>query len=115
MPSEQQWEFCQLVEEYSTEEKGQWYYEVNIRYFGEKYYYRQISELKGKNAKPWPYDPWNVAFRFLGASGWELVSVQHSADKYLRWDNKVAYFKRPYVQGRNVDEPKIVFPQNPYG
>lgn len=67
------------------------------------------------------------AMRLLGEAGWELVSVQHGNENLvafsspyctttcteskrhnnLLYDNKIAYFKRPKVQGRTFDVNEI--------
>ncbi len=120
MTSEQQWEYCQLMLNDSTVKNGRWYYDVTISYFGESgVKYRNISNIEGMDARPWPYNPYDCACSLLGTAGWELVSVEHSEitgeiANASRPDHVVAYFQRPRAKDRDVDEPKLVFPQNPY-
>lgn len=69
----------------------------------------------------WQFDPWATAMARLGSAGWELVTVQHAAalvhpamgygretTGVLSEASVVAYLKRPVVDGRKVDQPKLV-------
>ena len=126
--TEQKWEYCELV--LWTSKKGRevdknakgfikptheaWSYNCYIRYYSPSgnVIYRTLGTLE----KTLPYDPFAKAMAELGSFGWELVTVHHGNMQpnypanelgYFRWDNKVAYLKRPVAQGRNVDEPKL--------
>jgi hypothetical protein len=70
--------------------------------------YRSLSELD----EVLPFNPFQKAIGQLGAAEWELVSMQHGTDNALnageiRWSNSFAYFKRPCIPGRAVNEPKL--------
>jgi hypothetical protein len=110
--AEQQWEHCELGLEH-TQEPGllgkNWRYACFINYCspnGDILSYR-LSEL----AKGLPFNPFMKAMGLLGAGGWELVSIQHAntVGDWIAWSNRVrvAYFKRPSVPGRAVNEPKL--------
>jgi len=92
-----------------------WGYNCSIYYYSPtgnviKQRLATISEVKS-------YNPFDKSIALLGAAGWELVSVQHAnmqpnypanQSAYLSGEYIVAYFKRPVVAGRPVDEPKLV-------
>lgn len=118
MATEEQWEYCQLILGEWRYDKGKkaWYYDLSIRYFGPRHAFRTLSESQGKGAKPWPYNPWEMALGLLGLGGWEMVTIQHGlhvvvgagvTSGSLRWDNSSAYFKRPVLAGRRIDEPEL--------
>lgn len=120
MSAELRWEYCQLGFYGTEQRKEKRYYGLSIQYFGEDSRAQYLSYLNGDNAKPLSYNPWAYAFSFLGAASWELVNIQHSlmtggsygtGSGTLRWDDAVAYFKRPILSGRRIDEPKIMLPQ----
>ncbi len=111
-----EWEYCQLwlIESREDKNKQGWNYNCGIQYnSGATQISRQLATLDSILT----YGAFGKAMGLLGAAGWELVSVQHG-NKYggqipyqqhgLIWDNRVAYFKRPVVPGRAVDEPKLV-------
>ena len=128
---EQRWEYCELgLVEWTTKEKKSRAnvfaplqkettraYECYLRYYipvgGE------IRRSLGELGTPLQLNPFVEAMGLLGSNGWELVSVQHGNrygggpmpgfDNGIMWDNRVAYFKRPIVPGRAVDEPKLGF------
>lgn len=110
------WEYCALKLQGWQEKRGLWFYSLRIQYFGERGGQYTLSEMEGKNAKDWKYNPWERAFGLLGVAGWELVNVIHgnhipgnqASGGYLLGDNAVAYFKRPIISVRRVDEPKLV-------
>jgi hypothetical protein len=127
-PVGQQWEYCEL-RLYSSKshppksrrEKQQWSYQCSLRYYtpqGEMLRVR-LTTLD----EPVDFHPFGRAFGLLGARGWELVSAQYGSSVgpdpetpgsvreggYIRWDNRVALFKRPVVEGRAVDEPNLEF------
>jgi hypothetical protein len=117
MATEQQWEYCQLHLEGWRCDKGKWYYDLLIRYFGPQHAFRRLSESQGKGAKAWAYNPWERALGLLGLAGWEMVHVQHGVyilnmggGGQLLPDNCVAYFKRPVLAGRGVREPELQLP-----
>jgi hypothetical protein len=122
---EQQWEYCQLS---SSESKGHAKglfgggkegasYSCSVNFFspnGGIFY--KLSDIETIMA----FNPFEKALSLLGINGWELVSIQfgnyidpnatvtYNRSGVIRWDNKVAYLKRPVLQGRKVDEPKLV-------
>jgi hypothetical protein len=117
----QQWEYCQLWlsdSDYKTtggvvrKEQHFWSYNCTVRYYhpngGEIFH--NLANLD----KPLPFNPFVKAMGLLGAGGWELVSIQHGnawtgmqTSGWLKWDNCVAYFKRPSIPGRAVNDPKL--------
>jgi hypothetical protein len=64
-------------------------------------------------------NPFDVAMGRLGGYGWELVSAQHATYTaaatsgssevagYLSWVRRVAYFKRPAVEGREINDASL--------
>lgn len=121
--AEQQYEYCQLWLKEAVEMKpgfrDKWLrgisHDCSINYcssVGQE----NRRQLSVSNASPIGFDPFLKAMALLGTFGWELVSVQHgngsngtgSSWHSLEWDNAVAYFKRPVISGRAVDEPKLV-------
>lgn len=110
--SEQRWEYCTLrIDGRTHNEKDDSYqYGLEIRYFGSKIL--TLSSLDGRSWKE--YNPWSKAMALLGEYGWEMISVQHlqlenverGSDR-LRPYEAVAYFKRPMLAGRNIDQPKL--------
>ena len=126
--TDQTWEYCELgLGSWEKKEIGKgafkpketiFVYDCYIRYYkpGGGEIFLSLAKLDA----PLDYNPFSKAMGFLGANGWELVSVQHgnkyggggqmgwsSSEYAIGWDNRVAYFKRPIVKGRAVDEPKI--------
>ena len=112
--AEQQWEYCELflgkLEE-KKKKKG-FMCDCYIRYYsltGQEIY-QQLATLEDFT----PYNPFTKAMGLLGGAGWELVSVQYgnksgleiNEDALIR-SNQAAYFKRPVVAERAVDEPKL--------
>jgi hypothetical protein len=120
---EQQWEYCEIgLVEWKKHEKGLlgggkegWSYNCYIRYYNSSggIYYKLADTDKLIS-----FNPFDKALSLLGSNGWELVSVQfgnrnesgseYHDSGYIRWDNRVAYLKRPILPGRSVDEPKLV-------
>lgn len=116
MPADQQWEFCQLILGTNMQQpNGQWAANMAIRYFGTQARYVVLATT---DTKMYHYNPWEYAFGFLGWAGWELVSVQHgftavaagltAGSGLLKADNISAYFKRPMLEGRAIDQPALV-------
>jgi hypothetical protein len=113
--AEQQWEYCELGLGVLRKDKKKkaWVYDCYIRYYSPtgQAIHRKLATLD--NALP--CNPFAKAMGLLGGAGWELVSVQHGnkstggyLDEYaLIGDNRVAYFKRPAIAGRAVDEPEL--------
>jgi hypothetical protein len=123
----EQWEHCVLAIEGSKKHsKGLlgggsegWSYDCSIWYYGPagdvtKVTLASISDVIS-------YNPFDKAMALLGGAGWEIVSVQHGTALYttgmgsymggkLHWDNIIAYFKRPVIAGRTVDQPKLNLP-----
>jgi hypothetical protein len=67
--------------------------------------------------RPHSFNPFERAAAWLGIYGWEMVSIQHGNcyggnhardSNGLMFVNKVAYFKRPRIDGREIDEPKLI-------
>ena len=118
----QRWEYCQLWLANSKyertggvlrQEQHFWSYDCVVRYFhpnGDEIYHR-LANLD----KSLPFNPFNKAMALLGAAEWELVSIQYGISTYigepqggfLKWDNCIAYFKRPSIPGRAVNDPKL--------
>lgn len=122
----QQWEYCEL-RLYSSKShvtkgrhaKQRWSYECKLRYYAPQG--QMIRVPLSTLEEPIDFHPFGRAIGLLGARGWELVSTQYGSavgpdldapgsmreGGYIRWDNRVAFFKRPVVEGRAVDEPKL--------
>lgn len=118
------WEYCEVrlfnaiyVDETTSINKMKgWSYECDITYYSPE---GDITLTLGAFKQALPYNPFNKALSFLGVNGWELVSIQCGAESrtsigimkvdpgVFRWDNKIAFLKRPIQQGRRVDQPKI--------
>ena len=112
--SEPAWEFCQVMVLRGKRSRC----DLTVYYLGRGGGFHKLADLNGRE---WPFDPWATAMARLGAAGWELVAVQHAASLVhpamgygrgaagvLSEESIVAYFKRPMVDGRKVDEPKLV-------
>ncbi len=119
MMSDQQWQYCELaLDDYKFHEggffkgKGGYGYSCYVRYCGANGDIKeQLSDLKTITE----IDLFGKALGRLGALGWELVSIQHSPGGggngdsiYMSFSIRVAYFKRPVVAGRAVNEPKLI-------
>jgi hypothetical protein len=114
---QQQWEYCQLILWESKQHKARFGGESGFSYGCELRYHstsgdiveRRLAELD----RVIPTNPFRRAMALLGVAGWELVSVQHGTtagtlyNGRILWDNVVAYFKRPVVPGRAIDEPEL--------
>ena len=127
--AEQRWEYCQLVILTSNAKREGFMGPPDYEYCSYDAYVRYIfpdgSQKRIPLANPKEYmtfNPFYKAFGQLGASGWELVSIQHSSEwtdgpdqkaigepvrSWLRGDNAFAYFKRLSMPGRPVDQPKL--------
>jgi hypothetical protein len=117
-----QWEFCQLrvVSSALVKDKGT-RYTLDVFYMGGADV-RSLSLSRighpGEEGQVWTYNPFHAALGLLGSGGWELVAIQHgviaptipSHAGDLHADNVVAYFKRPVVAGRPVDQPALQLP-----
>ena len=118
--AEQNWEYCELRLKDITQHDGSFLslpgkgtsYDCLIRYYALDG--NQIDIQLAKTGNILPYNPFTKATAFLGANGWELVSVQTGNDsrpllpsKMLVWTNRVAFFKRPIVDGRKVNDPEL--------
>ena len=120
--SEQQWEYCELgLAECKKHGKGLLgggkegrSYDCYIRYYGpDGGIYHVLADID----KIMPFNPFDKALYLLGKSEWELVSIQfgnrvesgsiHYDTGHIRWDNRVAFLKRPVRAGRKVEEPKL--------
>ena len=116
----QEWEYCALWLHRCKVHKGvlglgetRFSYELAIRYLRPSgRIYQQLAEVDNVA----PDSPFHRTMASLGLGGWELVSLQHgnafggsgSHGEYaLLEDNSFAYFKRPVVSGRAVDEPAL--------
>ncbi|MDQ3705105.1 MAG: hypothetical protein M3437_07760 [Chloroflexota bacterium] len=113
-----QWEYCRLDYDGSKEDRGGSKYDVWIVYLYHEERYRQLAST-GRNGRIFAYNPFYSAMGYLGTFGWELITVQHgvggagyggSGGGGVRWDNVVAYFRRPIKPGRRIDEPPLVLP-----
>lgn len=123
--ADQQWEYARLYL-YGAKERGAgllggqkgWSYDCEIVYFspGGGVFPRTLGNRDQIQAQ----NPFYIAMGRLGSAHWELVSVQHANGDNVRtwysegwgtgtimWNQVVAYFKRPVIAGRAVDEPKI--------
>ena len=120
--TEQNWEYCELwLENWKSYGGGLFGGQVSYGYdCSIRYYAIDGDEIRIKLAEIQngiSYNPFTKATAILGANGWELVSIQlgnrhgeqGSVTNFsLMWGNRVAFFKRPIVEGRKVDEPKLV-------
>lgn len=131
------WEYCELFcdleairneyIDYMGVTKEKYTYAINcfISYFngGDNSY----LELNNKNnIVEDDYCGFDDAMRALGEAGWELVNIQHGheniyafsgSDSYnyseskrnnnILYYNKIAYFKRPKIEGREFDINEI--------
>lgn len=99
-----------------TSEETAWSYECYIRYFSStgQVIFRWLAKID----QTLGYNPFNRAMGLPGGYGWELVSVQLGNDPRIDEDqtnealilyNRVAFFKRPVVAGRAVDQPALPF------
>jgi hypothetical protein len=114
--SETQWEYCELSVTGSSVPWGQkdHAYRGTLFFCGPEQQHRTV--VIGDLKKPVPINPFRSITAQLGERGWELVSVQHGmyedgpggTSQLLRFDNRVAYFKRPVRAGRAVDQPPLV-------
>jgi hypothetical protein len=117
MVADTSWEFCELGLVQWKDHGGRgWSEHTYVRYYAPdgSDLYQQLAELD----RPISFNAFSRAMGLLGAGGWELVSVQHG-NCYggemaynqcgLIWNNRVAYFKRPVVAGRAVNEPALLF------
>ena len=118
-----QWEYCQLwlnnAEEVTPGFRDKWTggmgYSCHICYCSSagQEIRHALSWVKAK--PPIGFNPFLKTMALLGIFGWELISVQHGNASHatgvsqpLMDSDMVAYFKRPVVPGRAVDEPKLV-------
>ncbi len=108
---EQNWEYCELRLD-SFVQRGTLLfpgkgddYDCSIRYYALDGMHIKID--LSNSGKPLLYNPFSRAMAFLGANGWELVSVQ--SNDALHFGRKVAFLKRPIVTGRKVNEPELKF------
>lgn len=106
------WEYCELGLWGFPDDEGVllsgpgWHScDCSIRYYTvDGVVRRQLAE-----GRPLSIDPFPKAMALLGAAGWELVSVQHdSVEVQYLFGRKIAYFKRPVVAGRAINEPELV-------
>ena len=110
------WEYCCLhswYASYAKEKKGESSNPIVIVFLGAAGTTKRVVP-KEKLI----YNGWEKALGLLGGSGWELVNIQHgisittgssfiSNSGGLDISNSVAYFKRPAISGRAVDEPEL--------
>ena len=118
MAETKQWEYCSLVLLRIVQKRDDRYYELGIRYLGDEAASRMLSEAEGSLARKWEYSPWQRAIAELGEGGWELVSTQHANSSgdmgtggEIDHSNAIAYFKRPKVAGRRIDDPPLHLPR----
>jgi len=107
--TEQQWEFCELGQDYQAKKGEGHLYSVYVSYYGPGY--GSFCRLAEAGKDVWESSPFDEAMRLLGAAGWELVSHQYGSGGQwpgLDWSKRVAMFKRPVQEGRAVDEPKLI-------
>jgi hypothetical protein len=111
--AEQQWEYCELFLGKITEKKKKGFLcDCYLRYNSPTGQSTLVLLATLKEAVT--YNPFTRAMGLLGGAGWELVSVQYGNksgweinDDALIKSNRAAYFKRPVMTGRAVDEPKL--------
>ena len=132
--SEQRWEYCYLyfvgATIYDTSQRGtgartppvpiETHYHVHVAYMGPDGAEMERQLVKFEDQLP--YNPFYKVIGLLGGAGWELVSVEVGGG--VAWTDEVgrevvpysaglhpmsrsAYFKRPVVAGRGVDEPAL--------
>lgn len=120
MTGERRWEYCELGLGSSREHKPGIFggkqgrsYDCYIRYHTPE---EPIFQMLAQLDEPIPYNPFSKAIGLLGLAGWELVSVQHGNsyggqssrnEDAILWNNQIAYFKRPVIPGRAINEPKL--------
>ncbi len=110
----EQWEFCVLGIDNLKSERNGLRCDLYIVYMGHPYPIRQLSNLE-RDGRLWRTNPINDAMGILGAYGWELVTVQHGSPPthqgfgggVISWTNMVAYFKRPVIAGRPIDDVRL--------
>ena len=108
-----QWEFCTLeLLSRTAIRRNRRGYNCNLvfcRADGGRTHYTMAKEQDRIRV-----NPFLRTMAALGVAGWELVSVQHGCtdSQGLNWDVGVAYFKRPVLAGRAIDEPTLQF-ENP--
>jgi hypothetical protein len=125
MVTQQAWEFCELALIAKEEEKGNTYYELELYYLGPAVTQLSLSTLRSAGTvfqnprgRAWNYNPWHAAIGLLGMAGWELVGAQYGTYPFadgpgagrLYRRSGSAFFKRPVMTGRPIDQPAIVLP-----
>jgi hypothetical protein len=97
------WEYCVLRDygENYDKKKGTTS-DTTIVYTGNQV---KSYKLSVKYDDYFPKSPWYGAIGLLGSAGWEMVTVVD--DDITRF----AYFKRPAIEGRAVDEPALTLPK----
>ena len=117
--AEQNWEYCELRLTDVREHDGSFLslpgkgvsFDCFIRYY--VFDGKQIDIQLAQIGKILTYNPFVKAMAFLGINGWELVSLQigNKGGGYtvesLILTSRVAFFKRPIVVGRKVNEPEL--------
>ena len=107
------WEYCRLYvqDSYHNVHEDTYSYDVQIWFMDSHgdVIERQIATME----QSLPFDPWLKAIGLLGGCSWELVTVKVGAisehHESLLLDNQVAYFKRPVIPGRPIDDVELNF------
>jgi len=120
---ETKWEYARVAL-YGTEYEGKdkRYWSIYIHFMGDIVTSQTVASLKSQDkehAKAYPLnvDLWGLTIAKLGQASWELVMVQHpyvfgAGEQYgtpqtPNTSKGIAYFKRPVIEGRNVNTPAI--------
>ena len=107
------WEYCRLYcqDSYYNVHEHTYAYSVKIWFMSSHgdVIEREISTTEQMFA----FDPWLKAIGLLGGCGWELVTVKIGSTSNhhdsLLLDNQIAYFKRPVVSNRPIDDVELNF------
>lgn len=114
-----QWEYCSvsLAEHEGVTPKHE--FNCRVRYLASDS--ETIEHQFTKLGSSVPFFPLTAVIRLLGEGGWELVSVQHATyhrpldprNASTGWwissftGEAMAYFKRPMLPGRAINEPLL--------
>jgi hypothetical protein len=110
------WEYCRLYvrDSYHDFHENIYSFDVQIWFVGSQgdVVEQQIATM----AQAFPFDLWLKVVGLLGGCGWELVTIKIGAisehHDSLLLNNQVAYFKRPIISGRPIDDVVLNFTMN---
>jgi len=114
----QNWELCELsLNGYVRYREKTHFYDCDITYYGSgQYIYHVIASTEKKHERKILFrrPPFNQAIVILCDAGWELVSHQiasggdHLTGVGFNWQVQNAFFKRPSIKDRKLDDPKLI-------